>query len=198
MLRLPGSVLCRLPRRARHRQPLQQRGAADHDRHPERHRVHDCHKNHVSEAKLIISFCHFPPDSLSNSPDDSPPPSSSTATDFGYTVYRYTSPRPTSTTCPDRNAGARIVPQLVGSMLVTTRAPGPTPAVVPRGQDDRGGKCKDCLPVVEGISSACGCFFPPGPQQTVTRQQTVTVVTVTVTTTTSVLPARTRTLAGMS
>jgi len=123
----------------------------------------------------------------------------STATDYGYTVYKYTSPKPTATSCPDPNAGARIVPQLAGSMLVTTRvsAPSGAPAVVPRDQDDRGGKCKDCLPVVEGISSACACFFSAGPQQTVTRQQTVAVLTVTVTTTTYALPARTRTLAGM-
>jgi hypothetical protein len=119
-------------------------------------------------------------------------------------VYKYTTPVPTATSCADPNApaAARIGPQLAGSLLVTTKAPTPSGApavVVPRGQDDRNGKCKgDCLPVVEGISSACACFFSAGPQQTVTRQKTVTVLTVTETTTTYAQAARTRTLAGMS
>ena len=80
--------------------------------------------------------------------------------------------------------------------LILSKVAGPrstAAALMPRNQN-----CPNCPPIKEGITSACSCFFTPGPQQTVTRDHTVATGTITSTTTTTtfVYSVRTRTLAG--
>lgn len=84
-------------------------------------------------------------------------------------------------------------------LILTRLAPTPSGSgLMRRGKgDDRGSKC---LPIKEGITSACNCFFPPGPQQTVTKNHTIATGTYTTTTTSTTYSytVRTRTVAGTS
>ncbi|MCJ1362808.1 hypothetical protein MMC16_001914 [Acarospora aff. strigata] len=122
-----------------------------------------------------------------------------TVSNWRYTDYHYTTPTPTSTRCPTANAfAAKLADSESSAGLIRTRhAPSPTPAALVRRADSNE-KCKDCLPVAEGITSACSCFFTAGPQQTVTQNQTVATSTYTTTTTstTYIYSVRTRTIAG--
>lgn len=126
---------------------------------------------------------------------------SSTVSNYRYTDYHFTTPTPTATRCPTSKplAAGRIDSESSAGFIITMHAPGPTSAAVVR-RDDRDERCKRCLPVAEGITSACSCFFTAGPQQTVTRNTTLAVSTYTTTTTSTVYRprVRTRTLADAS
>jgi hypothetical protein len=126
---------------------------------------------------------------------------SSTVSNFRYTDYHYTTPTPTKLArcgTPQALAAPLAAQTMASADLILTKiaGAGPTAApLMPRNQ----GKCKSCPPIKDGITTACSCFFPPGPQQTVTRSKTVGTGTIysTTTTTTYIYSVRTRTIAGV-
>lgn len=121
----------------------------------------------------------------------------STVTNYRYTNYIYTTAMPTKLAgCGTTQAlAAPLAAASPGLILTKVAGAGPTAApLMLRHQ----GKCESCPPVKDGIKTACSCFFPSGPPQTIIQTQTVATGTIysTTTSTTNVYIFRTRTIAG--
>lgn len=110
----------------------------------------------------------------------------------------YTTPTPTQMTSCVTTSAPFTKTLGISNLIVGESYAASTTTPLPLTQRD--GTCPSCPPVKEAVTSACKCFYPPGPEQTVYQNNTVTTLTsyATYQTVSFNYQPTTRTLAGMS
>lgn len=98
-----------------------------------------------------------------------------TIPEYRFTDDVYTTPTPTQMTSCVTTSAPFTKTLGISNLIVGESYAASTTTPLPLTQRD--GTCPSCPPVKEAVTSACKCFYPPGPEQTVYQNNTVTTLT---------------------